>query len=76
LFQYRVATTANPWQVEGLDGAGEKVSWTASDWSARIVQHEMDHLAGTLITGATCLLDRMFFVTELNPSPLFLMTKP
>ena len=31
---------------------GEDVEVKAKDWTARILQHEMDHLHGTLITGA------------------------
>ena len=30
---------------------GEKVEVEARDWTARIIQHEMDHLDGHLITG-------------------------
>ncbi|NXQ85224.1 DEFM protein, partial [Nyctibius grandis] len=32
----------------GVDECGEPVSWEATGWAARIVQHEMDHLAGIL----------------------------
>uniref|UniRef100_A0A674JW10 Peptide deformylase n=2 Tax=Terrapene triunguis TaxID=2587831 RepID=A0A674JW10_9SAUR len=35
-------------QVSGLNEAGDPVSWQASGWAARIVQHEMDHLQGIL----------------------------
>ncbi|KAG6940780.1 peptide deformylase (mitochondrial) [Chelydra serpentina] len=35
-------------QVSGLNEAGEAVSWQASGWAARILQHEMDHLQGIL----------------------------
>ncbi|XP_023369897.1 peptide deformylase, mitochondrial [Otolemur garnettii] len=35
-------------QISGLDPGGEHVVWQASDWAARIVQHEMDHLQGCL----------------------------
>uniref|UniRef100_A0A8U7MG28 Peptide deformylase n=1 Tax=Corvus moneduloides TaxID=1196302 RepID=A0A8U7MG28_CORMO len=35
--------------VSGTDRPlGEPVSWEASGWAARIIQHEMDHLDGTL----------------------------
>lgn len=34
--------------VSGYNESGEHVIWTAKDWNARIVQHEMDHLKGLL----------------------------
>jgi peptide deformylase len=34
--------------VEALDGAGQPVTIHASGWYARILQHEIDHLHGTL----------------------------
>ncbi|NXY82656.1 DEFM protein, partial [Alcedo cyanopectus] len=34
--------------VSGVDAGGEPVSWEAKGWAARIAQHEMDHLDGTL----------------------------
>ncbi|RZF41166.1 hypothetical protein LSTR_LSTR015350 [Laodelphax striatellus] len=36
--------------LTGLDERGETKQWEASDWSARIVQHEMDHLDGIMFT--------------------------
>ncbi|XP_028624468.1 peptide deformylase, mitochondrial [Grammomys surdaster] len=35
-------------QISGLDPKGEPVVWSASGWTARIIQHEMDHLQGCL----------------------------
>jgi peptide deformylase len=35
-------------RVEGLDEHGETRSWTFTGWSARIAQHEVDHLRGVL----------------------------
>jgi peptide deformylase len=35
-------------EVTGLDGNGEPVVHRASGWPARIFQHEVDHLRGTL----------------------------
>nr|XP_008255768.3 LOW QUALITY PROTEIN: peptide deformylase, mitochondrial [Oryctolagus cuniculus] len=35
-------------QISGLDPRGEQVVWPASGWTARIIQHEMDHLQGCL----------------------------
>lgn len=34
--------------VEGLDEDGEPIRFEASDWVARIFQHEIDHLNGVL----------------------------
>ncbi|XP_042556766.1 conserved oligomeric Golgi complex subunit 8 isoform X2 [Dipodomys spectabilis] len=39
---------APPAQEERLDPRGEEVVWSASGWTARIIQHEMDHLQGCL----------------------------
>ena len=41
-------------EVRGLDAKGEPVVHRASGWPARIFQHEVDHLRGTLY------VDRMF----------------
>jgi peptide deformylase len=35
-------------EVTGLDVNGDPVSWRVAGWPARILQHEVDHLAGTL----------------------------
>jgi peptide deformylase len=35
-------------EVSGLDDRGAPVSWRAKGWPARILQHEVDHLEGTL----------------------------
>lgn len=35
--------------VEGLDRNGTKISFEAKDLVARVLQHEIDHLSGTLI---------------------------
>ncbi|NXL97673.1 DEFM protein, partial [Tyrannus savana] len=32
----------------GVDEVGAPVSWEATGWAARIIQHEMDHLDGIL----------------------------
>ncbi|XP_022192929.2 peptide deformylase, mitochondrial [Nilaparvata lugens] len=36
--------------LTGLDEEGNRKEWEACDWSARLVQHEMDHLDGILFT--------------------------
>ncbi|MBZ3878050.1 Peptide deformylase, mitochondrial [Sciurus carolinensis] len=35
-------------QISGMDPRGEQVEWQAKGWTARIIQHEMDHLQGCL----------------------------
>lgn len=47
-------------ELSGLNETGEAVTWQASGWSARIVQHEMDHLDGVLY------IDRMDTKTFIN----------
>ncbi|XP_040894249.1 peptide deformylase, mitochondrial isoform X2 [Toxotes jaculatrix] len=47
-------------EVSGLNEKGEAVTWQASGWPARIVQHEMDHLDGVLY------IDRMDTKTFIN----------
>jgi peptide deformylase len=41
-------------EVTGVDADGAPVRWEATGWPARILQHEIDHLHGTLY------VDRMF----------------
>ncbi|XP_028813923.1 peptide deformylase, mitochondrial [Denticeps clupeoides] len=47
-------------EVSGLNEKAERVSWRASGWPARILQHEMDHLNGVLY------IDRMDSKTFIN----------
>ncbi|XP_071397358.1 peptide deformylase, mitochondrial [Centroberyx affinis] len=47
-------------EVSGLNEKGEAVTWQASGWPARILQHEMDHLDGLLY------IDRMDSKTFIN----------
>ena len=35
-------------EVSGLDGLGQPQTWRVKGWPARILQHEVDHLMGTL----------------------------
>lgn len=46
--------------LTGLNEKGEDVTWQASGWPARILQHEMDHLDGVLY------IDRMDSKTFIN----------
>lgn len=50
----------SPLHSAGLDEKGEAVTWQASGWPARILQHEMDHLDGVLY------IDRMDSKTFIN----------
>ncbi|XP_040838390.1 conserved oligomeric Golgi complex subunit 8 isoform X2 [Ochotona curzoniae] len=49
-----------PAQEPRLDLRGEPVTWQASGWTARIIQHEMDHLQGCLF------IDKMDSTTFTN----------
>uniref|UniRef100_A0A8B9NQX6 Peptide deformylase n=1 Tax=Apteryx owenii TaxID=8824 RepID=A0A8B9NQX6_APTOW len=40
--------TPPPAPFVGVDETGAPVSWEATGWAARIIQHEMDHLDGIL----------------------------
>lgn len=44
-------------EVSGLDERGQPVTWRVKGWPARILQHEVDHLKGTLY------VDRMVSVS-------------
>lgn len=43
-----IVERAHAVRVSGLDQHGEARSWEVSGWPARILQHEFDHLNGTL----------------------------
>ncbi|KAK3548780.1 hypothetical protein QTP70_020661, partial [Hemibagrus guttatus] len=47
-------------EISGLNEKAEPVTWQASGWPARILQHEMDHLDGILY------VDRMDSKTFIN----------
>lgn len=48
--------------VTGVDENGEPVRWDATGWPARILQHEVDHLKGTLYVDR--MLTRSFCANE------------
>jgi peptide deformylase len=48
--------------VTGLDERGEPFRWQVSGWPARILQHEVDHLRGTLYVDR--MLSRTFSCNE------------
>ena len=56
-----VVTRAHEVEVTGLDETGAPVRWQVSGWPARILQHEVDHLDGTLY------VDRMHSRTLSTP---------
>lgn len=55
-------------EVSGLDGTGKPVKVNASGWQARILQHECDHLNGTLYVDK--MVPRTFRAVENLDLPL------
>lgn len=55
-------------EVSGLDGTGKPVKVNASGWQARILQHECDHLNGTLYVDK--MVPRTFRTVENLDLPL------
>jgi peptide deformylase len=53
--------------IEGRDEAGEPVSYELEGLSARVVQHELDHLDGTLIIDRTDAESRREALRALRP---------
>lgn len=49
-------------EVTGLDERGEPLRWRVRGWPARILQHEVDHLDGTLYVDR--MLTRSFTTSE------------
>jgi peptide deformylase len=49
-------------EVSGLDEHGAPLSWRVAGWPARILQHEVDHLRGTLYIDR--MLTRSFGINE------------
>jgi peptide deformylase len=56
--------------IEGLDGDGEPVTYDLELPSARIVQHELDHLDGVLILDRTDDESRRAALATLRPQPV------
>jgi peptide deformylase len=56
--------------IEGLDGDGERVELDLELPSARIVQHELDHLDGVLIIDRTDDESRRAALATLRPTPV------
>ena len=49
-------------EVSGVDPTGAKVTWRVAGWPARILQHEVDHLEGTIYVDR--MLTRSFAAAE------------
>ncbi len=56
-------------RYSGMTPDGETVAREASDYHARVVQHECDHLDGILYPMRMTDLSRLSFVSELGPEP-------
>ena len=56
--------------IEGADLSGERVSYELELPSARIVQHELDHLDGVLIIDRTNPESRREALAQLRPQPV------
>ena len=51
-------------QVRGYDRRGEKISLHASDFAARVIQHETDHLDGILFLDRMRSFETLTFLEE------------
>jgi peptide deformylase len=51
-------------QVRGHDRRGEKISLHASDFAARVIQHETDHLDGVLFLDRMRSFETLTFLEE------------
>jgi peptide deformylase len=56
--------------IEGLDASGERVELELELPSARVVQHELDHLDGVLIIDRTDAESRRAALAALRPQPV------
>ena len=52
--------------VEGLDRDGKEISFEAKDLLARVLQHEIDHLGGTLIIDRVSKVHRQLISGKLK----------
>jgi peptide deformylase len=57
-----LVTRAREVEVTGVDVEGAPVKWRVRGWPARILQHEVDHVRGTLYVDR--MLTRTFCTTE------------
>ena len=56
--------------IEGLDVAGDPVTYALELTTARVVQHELDHLDGVLIIDRTDDASRRAALAALRPQPV------
>jgi peptide deformylase len=56
--------------IEGLDLAGDPVTYALELTAARVVQHELDHLDGVLIIDRTDAASRRAALAALRPQPV------
>ena len=56
--------------IEGLDAAGAPIRYELEEPTARIVQHELDHLDGVLIIDRTDEESRRSALAKLRPQPV------
>ena len=56
--------------LEGVDPGGAEVRWELEGLSARVVQHELDHLDGVLIIDRTDAEHRKEALGKLRPQPI------
>jgi peptide deformylase len=56
-------------RYSGMTPEGESITREASDYHARVVQHEFDHLDGILYPMRMIDLSRLSFASELGPGP-------
>jgi peptide deformylase len=56
--------------IEGLDAGGSPVRLELEEPSARVVQHELDHLDGVLIIDRTDDESRRAALARLRPQPV------
>jgi len=56
--------------LRGVDVRGEPVEWSLDGLGARVVQHELDHLDGTLIIDRTGDESRKQALATLRPQPI------
>jgi peptide deformylase len=56
--------------IEGLDASGERLEFELELPSARVVQHELDHLDGVLIIDRTDDESRRAALAKLRPQPV------
>jgi peptide deformylase len=61
---------SNAVTIQGLDAAGERLELTLELPSARVVQHELDHLDGVLIIDRTDEESRRAALATLRPQPV------